>query len=97
MKRVGFIGLGVMGVPMALNLSRVFTLSVWNRSPSKYPLLLQAGAKIAKTSTAVVKNSEVIFTMLFNETAMREVLTDEFKHAIRGKTLINTSSVSVQF
>ncbi|KAM0324442.1 hypothetical protein ACHAQA_008224 [Verticillium albo-atrum] len=95
--RVGFMGLGVMGTPMALNLARKFPLTVWNRSPSKYALLRQAGAIVAPTPRALAEDTDIIFTMLFNEAAFNSILDREFKEVIRGKTLINTSSVSVQF
>ncbi|XEV01252.1 hypothetical protein FSHL1_006539 [Fusarium sambucinum] len=95
--RIGFMGLGVMGMPMALNLARKYSLTVWNRSPSKYPLLRHAGAKIADTPRQLVQDSDVIFTMLFNEAAFKSVLDSGFKDVLGGKILINTSSVSVDF
>ena len=94
--RVGFIGLGVMGTPMALNLARRFPLTVWNRSESKYPALIQASAVVAKSPAAVVENSDFIFTMLFDGPALKSILSDDFRQALRGKNLINTSSVTVQ-
>ncbi|KAF4539412.1 2-hydroxy-3-oxopropionate reductase [Lasiodiplodia theobromae] len=94
--RVGFLGLGVMGVPMALNLSRKFPLTVWNRSSSKYPLLTQAGAKIGETPSNVVECSEIIFSMLFDGAAIKAILDDDFKRAMRGKILVNSSSVTVE-
>ncbi len=95
--RVGFLGLGVMGTPMALNLARKFQLIVWNRSASKYPPLIEAGARIAETPAKVVEQSDVVITMLFDGPAMEAVLDDDFRRALRGKTLINTNSVSVEF
>ncbi|KAH8588453.1 hypothetical protein B0O99DRAFT_525022 [Bisporella sp. PMI_857] len=95
--KVGFIGLGVMGSPMALNLARHFQVTVWNRSPAKYPALQQAGCHVAKTPSQVVEHSDVTFTMLFNAPAILSILDDDFKQAIRGKTLINASSVPVDF
>ena len=45
---IGFIGLGVMGTPMALNLARAGTpLVVWSRSPGGYDALRAAGARVA--------------------------------------------------
>ncbi|KAJ8123399.1 hypothetical protein O1611_g9600 [Lasiodiplodia mahajangana] len=75
--RVGFIGLGTMGTPMALNLARKFPITVWNRNPMKYPPLTAAGAKTAATPSDVARDSEV--------------------PALRGKTLINASSVPEEF
>lgn len=91
------MGLGFMGTPMAVNLSRKFQLTVWNRTAAKCEALRSTGATIAETPAAVLKQSDVVFTMLFNEAAYRAVLDKEFTEAIRGKTIINTSSISVAF
>lgn len=95
--RIGFIGLGVMGKPMVLNLTRHFPVTVWNRSPSKYAALKEARVQIGSTPSHVARESDVIFTMLFDTSAFQPILNDEFSMALRGKTLINTSSVSVEF
>ncbi|KAL5093830.1 hypothetical protein Trisim1_009307 [Trichoderma cf. simile WF8] len=94
---VGFLGLGVMGTPMALNLCRRFPTTVWNRTASKCAALVQAGAGLGQTPAKVVEQSDVIFTMMFDGPAIRSVIDDDFKKALRGKTLVNTSSVSVEF
>ncbi|TFB00595.1 Glyoxylate/succinic semialdehyde reductase [Trichoderma ghanense] len=94
---VGFLGLGVMGTPMALNLCRRFPTTVWNRTASKCAALTQAGAGLGQTPAEVVEQSDVIFTMMFDGPAIRSVIDDDFRKALRGKTLINTSSVSVEF
>ncbi|KAL2831567.1 putative NAD binding NADP oxidoreductase coenzyme F420-dependent [Aspergillus cavernicola] len=95
--RLGFLGLGVMGVPMARNLCRKFPVTVWNRSPSKYSILEEAGARIGATPVKVVEQSDIIFVMLFNAPAIESILSADFKQALRGKTLVNTSSVPVEF
>ncbi|KAI4601175.1 hypothetical protein KJ359_012363 [Pestalotiopsis sp. 9143b] len=97
--RVGFLGLGVMGTPMALNLSRRFPLTVWNRSPAKYEALRQVDTNIsiAENPRQVLEQSDVIFTMLFNETAFDNIMDTAFYKALAGKTLVNTSSVSAEF
>ncbi|KAJ3497122.1 hypothetical protein NLG97_g2133 [Lecanicillium saksenae] len=95
--RVGFMGLGFMGTPMALNLSRHFRLTVWNRTAAKCDPFKATTAAIADSPAAVLRQSDVIFTMLYNEAAYRAVLDKDFTNALRGKTIINTSSVSVAF
>ncbi|KAM3501955.1 hypothetical protein MY11210_009218 [Beauveria gryllotalpidicola] len=97
--RVGFMGLGFMGTPMALNLAQKFQLTVWNRTAAKYEPFRSTSATIADSPAAVLRQSDVVFTMLFNEAAYRAVLDDDddFAAALRGKTIINTSSVSVAF
>ncbi|KAI0546764.1 hypothetical protein F4679DRAFT_587140 [Xylaria curta] len=93
---IGFIGLGTMGTPMALNLSRHFPVTVWNRTPSRYPPLIEAGAKVGATPAQVAEQSDVIFVMLFDAAAIENILGD-LKKALAGKTLVNTSSVSEEF
>ncbi|KAF9870923.1 hypothetical protein CkaCkLH20_11595 [Colletotrichum karsti] len=93
--RVGFLGLGVMGTPMALNLARKFPLTVWNRSASKYPALTQAGAAIGETPAKVVERSDVIFAMLFDGPALTSIFNEDFRTALRGKTLVSTASIPV--
>ncbi|KAF5704634.1 gamma hydroxybutyrate dehydrogenase [Fusarium mundagurra] len=99
--RIGFLGLGTMGTPMAFNLRRQFPVTVWNRNVAKCTPLVEAGAKAAKTPSEVVEKSDVIFTMLFDGNAIQSMIdsepNDKFMKAIRGKTLINTSSVPVAF
>ncbi|OAA43446.1 3-hydroxyacid dehydrogenase/reductase [Beauveria brongniartii RCEF 3172] len=95
--RVGFMGLGFMGTPMALNLAQKFPLTVWNRTAAKYEPFRCTSATIADSPAAVLRGSDVVFTMLVNEAAYRAVLDQDFTDALRGKTIINTSSVSVAF
>ncbi|ODM17678.1 hypothetical protein SI65_06466 [Aspergillus cristatus] len=95
--RIGFLGLGVMGTPMARNLCRKFPLTVWNRSAAKCSVLMEVGAAVGETPANVVERSDIIFVMLFDAPAIESILSDEFKQALRGKILINTSSVPVAF
>ncbi|KAL6238624.1 hypothetical protein BDW75DRAFT_237297 [Aspergillus navahoensis] len=93
---IGFIGLGVTGTPMVLDLSRRFPLTFWNRTASKFFTLSQAGARVGETLRDLAENADVIFTMLFDETAFKSVWTPLLKEALRGKILINTRSVSIR-
>ena len=62
---VGFIGLGVMGQPMALNLVRAGTpLVVWNRSTERCEPLRTVGASVAASAAAVFAQASVVFLML---------------------------------
>ncbi|GAP87645.2 putative gamma hydroxybutyrate dehydrogenase [Rosellinia necatrix] len=85
-----------MGAPMALNLSRHYPITVWNRSPHKYAPLLRAGAKAGATPSHVVQDSDVIFMMLFDTIAINDIF-DGFKTALAGKTLVNAGSVPEEF
>lgn len=64
-ERIGFIGLGVMGAPMANNLlSAGFPVTVYNRSKPKVTELVSAGAIDAATPAEVVSQSDIVITML---------------------------------
>ena len=65
MMRVGFIGLGVMGRPLALHLLRHgHQLAVWARRPEASAPLLTAGAVPCATAAEVARRSEVVFTVV---------------------------------
>ncbi len=73
---VGFLGLGLMGQPMALNLVRAGTpLIVWNRTPERTVPLREAGATIAGTPADVVAAADVVFLMLAGPDAIDAVLS----------------------
>jgi len=63
--KVGFVGLGVMGAPMALNiLKHGHELTVYDKSPEAVARLVQAGAKQAHTAREVGAASDIVVTML---------------------------------
>mmetsp|Transcript_13682 Transcript_13682/g.35150 ORF Transcript_13682/g.35150 Transcript_13682/m.35150 type:complete len:406 (+) Transcript_13682:156-1373(+) len=62
---LGFVGMGIMGVPMALNLVRAgYSVVVWNRSTAKCVPLKEAGAVVARSPAEVARQSDVVFGML---------------------------------
>jgi len=72
---IGFIGLGLMGGPMALNLLGAGTaLVVWNRSPAMNAVLAKAGAEVAKDLQDVFQRCEVVILMLRDSEATDTVL-----------------------
>lgn len=73
--QVGFIGLGIMGQPMALNLAHAGTpLIAWNRTAARAQPLRAAGAHIAPNPAAVFRDADIIIMMLVDETSMDAVL-----------------------
>lgn len=94
---IGFIGLGSMGEPMALNLVKAGTpLVVWNRSLSKCQALAAAGASVAKEAAEIFAQCDVIFLMLADHTAIDTVLmrnSDVFSDRVRSRVIVNTSTV----
>lgn len=97
MAPVGFIGLGSMGEPMALNLAKAGTpLVVWNRSSSKCRVLADAGASIAETAADVFARCDVIFLMLADHSAIDTVLernSEAFRDRVTSRIIVNTSTV----
>lgn len=93
---VGFIGLGVMGQPMALNLTKAgVPLVVWNRSPAVAEPLRAVGANVAATVEDVFKRAQTVILMLVNEQAQDAVLkrgTPCFKKLVSGHTIISMGS-----
>lgn len=77
-KRIGFIGLGIMGRPMSLNLIRAgYDVSVYDINQTAVMSLADAGARGAASPKEVAEHSDVIFTMLPNSEHVRTVITGE--------------------
>jgi 3-hydroxyisobutyrate dehydrogenase-like beta-hydroxyacid dehydrogenase len=73
--RIGFLGLGKMGVPMALRLMAAgHELAVWNRTEGRTEPLLREGAIAAATPAEAELGADAVITMLFDDAATEEVL-----------------------
>ncbi len=95
MKKIGFIGIGLMGFPMAKNILKSgYKLKVFNRSLVKAEPLKDFGAEISKTVSELVKDSEIIITMLTDDKAVDEVMgSSHFLDNLKpGSTVIDMSS-----
>src|SRR5690606_14017658 len=90
---IGFLGLGVMGGPMALNLARAGTaLVVWNRSADKCDPLRAAGAKVAASPAEVFAEAPVVLLMLASGAAVDAVLgrgPAGFAVDVAGRTVVH--------
>lgn len=97
--RVGFLGLGIMGTPMALNLKKKgFAVTVWNRSPDKAKALEAHGLAVAKTPKALAEAVDVYCTCVADPAALEQVaLGDDglVKGASKGQLFIDFSTISV--
>src|ERR1700742_3705292 len=95
---VGFIGLGVMGAPMARNLLAAgFDVVAWNRSPGPLEELAAAGARPAEGPAAVAREAEVVISIVKDDAAVREVLggpAGAIAAARPGALVIDMSTVS---
>ncbi|HEY8352649.1 MAG TPA: NAD(P)-dependent oxidoreductase [Sphingomonadales bacterium] len=97
MKPVGFIGLGLMGTPMAANLLAAGRpLVVWNRTAGKCAPLLAAGAEAAAHPGDLFARCDVIIMMLASPQAADAALgreSDAFARNVHGRLIINTATV----
>ncbi len=98
LQKVGFIGLGLMGGPMAANVARAgYPLTVYNRSPEKLEPLLQLGAQAAASPKAVAEASEVVITMLSDAAAVEATVFGAeglLAGAHPGMVLIDSSTIA---
>jgi 3-hydroxyisobutyrate dehydrogenase len=98
---IGFIGLGLMGRPMALNLARAGTpLVVWNRTPAKSEALRSAGAQVAASPAEVFGAANVVILMLAGEEAIDRTLgrgSPEFKGIVAGHTVVHMGTTSPSY
>ena len=99
--KVGFIGLGIMGQPMAQNIVKGgYALTVYNRSSEKATPFGDAGAAVASIPKAVAEASDVIILMLAGPEAIDAVLDGPeglMAGMQAGQTLVNMSTVSPQY
>jgi len=96
--KIGFIGLGVMGVGMVQNLLRKgYKVIVYNRTPGKADALAAEGATVAGSPQDVARSADIVITMISNDAAIREVYWGDkgiFTGISVGKTLIDSSTIS---
>lgn len=97
-EEIGFVGLGVMGQPMALNLAKAGTrLVVWNRSPAAADPLREAGATVTVSVEEVFERTRIVILMLVNETVLDEMLrrgTPDFEKLVSGHIVVSMGSNS---
>jgi len=101
-KKIGLIGLGLMGRPMGMNLLKAgHALAVWNRTAERATELVNAGAVLAKTPREVALGSDVLLTMVSDPPALEAVLwgregkSDGALGGLRaGSLYIDSSTVS---
>jgi 3-hydroxyisobutyrate dehydrogenase len=98
---IGFIGLGVMGQPMALNLARAGTpLVVWNRSRARCAALAAAGANVAGSPGEVFDQARTVILMLAGAEAIDHVLgrgTPTFAATVGRHTIVHMGTTSPEY
>lgn len=94
MTRVGWVGLGRIGVPMAAHVARAgHPLRVWNRTPGRAADLVALGAVEAATLHEAVADAEVVVLVLFGPDAVREVLPQVCAAAPAGTVVVDASTI----
>jgi 2-hydroxy-3-oxopropionate reductase len=97
-ERIGFIGLGLMGKPMARNLIKAgYRLVVHNRSPEAAQELAAEGAAVVANGREVVSHSDVVITMLPDSPDVQKVIAGEngvLEGLGEGLLLIDMSTIS---
>ena len=95
-KKIGFIGIGLMGLPMAKNILKSgYKVKAFNRSQNKAEALKEFGAEITTSIDNAVKDNDVVITMLTDDTAVNEVMNSpNFLENLKSDTtVIDMSSV----
>jgi 3-hydroxyisobutyrate dehydrogenase len=99
--RIGFVGLGRMGEPMAGRLVDAgVPLTVWNRSAAGLDLLTTRGATPAGSAADVFERCDVVILMLSNGPATDTVLgrtSDGFAVPVAGRTIVNMGTISPDY
>ncbi|WVW83946.1 hypothetical protein I302_105969 [Kwoniella bestiolae CBS 10118] len=86
--RIGYIGLGAMGLPISINLTKYIKsnnlppMIVWNRSPAKYELLKPHApdTQFAESVEEVIEKSDIVFSMLIDDKAAEDVFGKAFEY-----------------
>ncbi len=98
LEKIGFIGLGIMGRPMALNLRKAgYALWVYARRANLMEPLLRTGAVACFSPQAVAEQTDVIITMVSDTSAVEEVILGEkgiIEGAKPGNLVIDMSSIA---
>lgn len=96
--RVGFVGLGTMGGPMAANVARAgFEVTAWNRTPGRAAGLDELGVRFAPTPAALAAASEIVITIVSDTADVEAVLFGPVgvaAGALPGTLVIDMSTIS---
>jgi 3-hydroxyisobutyrate dehydrogenase-like beta-hydroxyacid dehydrogenase len=95
--KIGFIGMGLMGIPMSCRLLAAgYPVTVWNRNPDKTQLPVEQGAQLASSIADLCDKSEIIMLCVSDTAAVEEIVLAEgglLENLIPSKILIDFSSI----
>lgn len=97
-EKIGFVGLGIMGQPMALNLVKAgFEVSVFNRTRGKTEPLERAGARVASSPADAARGADYVMSIVSDSAASEQVVIgkDGVQETLKpGAILIDSSTIS---
>lgn len=97
-KKIGWIGLGNMGIPMSQQLIRAgYPVTVYNRSKEKEESLKAGGAATASSPKELIQQTDIVFVMVSNDEAINDIFNGAeglLSANTSGKVIINMSTVS---
>ncbi|MCJ7596750.1 MAG: NAD(P)-dependent oxidoreductase [Desulfobacterales bacterium] len=97
-QKIGWIGLGKMGVPMSQNLvKKGYALTVYNRTKDKTKALAEMGAKVADSPKAAASGADVVVSMISDDSVLEAISfgpNGAFEGAKSGTIFIDMSTVS---
>ena len=98
MEKIGFVGLGIMGKPMALNLLKAgFNVIAYNRTEKKVEAIVEAGGTKGISPKEVAEKSDIIITIVSDTPDVQDVILGEngvLKGAKEGSIVIDMSTIS---
>src|SRR5689334_18474923 len=98
--RIGFLGLGTIGEPIANNLRKAgHDLTVWNRTAAKADHIVSKGGKLSRTPRECASGRDLVFTCLSDERALDAVLEGPdgvLAGLARGDTLVDLSTAGTR-
>jgi 3-hydroxyisobutyrate dehydrogenase-like beta-hydroxyacid dehydrogenase len=98
--RIGFLGLGTMGAPIANNLRKAgHEVTVWNRTASKADHIVKKGARLARTPRECAEGRDLVLTCLSDEEALDAVLDGPdgvLAGLAEGEVLVDLSTAGVR-
>lgn len=101
MKKIGVVGLGIMGSGMAENfLKNGYELYVWNRHREKADKLVKSGAKLCKTPREVAEKTEMVFEVTANDETSKQIWTGDdgiLSGASEDTVLVASSTLSAKW
>ncbi len=97
-QKIGFLGLGIMGQPMAMNLVKAgFEVVVYNRTRDKAEPLARAGARVAATPAEAARDADFVMSIVSDSAASEQVMTGKdgvIESVKAGALVIDSSTIS---